>query len=280
MSKKHYTVVRIDAETWRIEEGSGPSKAYMYLLTGSEKAALIDTGFGRGNLHALTASLTKLPVFVVNTHGHIDHISGNYQFDHVYLPAQDKVVFEEDTSYSCRLDLVLALLKERRLPKFLVKLPVVHSKIKQFCTVPKCSHIELFEDGIKFDLGGRTLEVIATPGHTGGSVCLLEERRGYLFSGDTVCAEGILLGNNHSLPVETYLKSVKRLEQRSSDFHTLWPAHHIVPLSPDFINDYITCSESILSGELVGEWVQTAGGTGFIVKKNRVAITYRKAREQ
>ena len=51
-----------------------------YLLLGREKAMLIDTAYGEGDLPALIASITSLPLIVVNTHGHYDHTSGNAFF--------------------------------------------------------------------------------------------------------------------------------------------------------------------------------------------------------
>lgn len=62
--------------------------ASMYLVCGKERACLIDTAYGLTNLKNLAASLTKLPVFVINTHGHLDHVMGNRFFNECYLKAK------------------------------------------------------------------------------------------------------------------------------------------------------------------------------------------------
>ena len=68
---------------------------YMYLVAGEEKAALIDTGMGFPGLRQLVERLTDKPVIVLNTHGHLDHIGGNDEFDCIYLHPDDLTVYVE-----------------------------------------------------------------------------------------------------------------------------------------------------------------------------------------
>ena len=86
-------IVSLDGQTWRIEEFDASNSVYLYLLAGTEKALLIDTGFGEIDLPAAVRSLTSLPVEVVNTHGHFDHIGGNGAFDQVRLHRADEALY-------------------------------------------------------------------------------------------------------------------------------------------------------------------------------------------
>ena len=125
MNKKDLKkVVRMDDQTWRITDGMGSSgSVYSYLLAGSKGACLIDTGLGMTNMKRITDELTPLPVAVVNTHGHIDHISCNYQYDAAFLHPADEAVFLDHSKYETRYKLLEGVLAEAKLPGWLLKLP-------------------------------------------------------------------------------------------------------------------------------------------------------------
>jgi enterochelin esterase family protein len=81
-----FTTKTIADGAWHIQDSRG---GVVYLVAGRERALLIDTGWGVGDLPAHVATLTALPLSVVNTHGHRDHSSGNRQFDEVYIHTAD-----------------------------------------------------------------------------------------------------------------------------------------------------------------------------------------------
>lgn len=90
----NYHIEKLNEQTWLIEEYSNTASAYMYLLTGREKALLIDTGFGTIPLKSICEELTVLPVIVALTHGHVDHIGGTGAFEEVWLAKEDKELYE------------------------------------------------------------------------------------------------------------------------------------------------------------------------------------------
>ena len=274
-NKDKKKVVRMDDQTWRIIDGSGKGTVYSYLLTGRESAILIDTGMGMTSMKPITDELTSLPVSVVNTHGHVDHIGCNHQYETAYLHPADEAVFLQHSEYEYRYFLLKGLLAEAKMPAWLLKLPILSGMAKKFSTIPARNNRSPLSDGQRFDLGGRTIEVIATPGHTAGSVCLLDIERRQLFSGDTVCAEGILLMLDHSSPVETFKESILRLKAASDRFDSTWPAHHELPLDHSWMDEYIHCAEQIMDGAEPTESRSSPVGAGQIAKYGRISIAYR-----
>ena len=85
---------------------------YMYLVAGEEKAALIDTGMGFPGLRQLVERLTDKPVIVLNTHGHLDHIGGNDEFDCIYLHPDDLTVYVEHGMESYRSGVIRAMARD------------------------------------------------------------------------------------------------------------------------------------------------------------------------
>lgn len=81
-----FEVYRIQPDLYAIYEPGHFQEVISYLITGSEKALLVDTGLGMGNIRKVVEELTSLPVLVMNTHTHFDHIGGNALFDTVYAP--------------------------------------------------------------------------------------------------------------------------------------------------------------------------------------------------
>lgn len=64
--------------------------ANCYLIVGQERALLIDTGTGIGNIGAVVRGITSLPVDVAATHGHPDHLGGKNWFTHYYVHPDDE----------------------------------------------------------------------------------------------------------------------------------------------------------------------------------------------
>lgn len=132
-----------------------------YLVIGSTKALVIDTMNGWENVKAVVRSLTDLPVMVVNTHGHCDHIYGNIYFEEAYLHPADLPIAE------------------------------IHMQFEEFRN--ECEkhdmHMSEFKPihgGDTIDLGNLHLDVIELPGHTPGGILLLLKEDRILFTGDGI----------------------------------------------------------------------------------------------
>ncbi len=204
-----YKVIAIDESTWAIDEGMVRS----YLLAGKERALLIDTGNGAGDMKALVRSLTDRPVMLVNTHADPDHTGCNGQFDTPYLHPAEFCYFEE--------------------------------------RYPGKAHLTL-PDNAKIYLGDRWVEVLLIPGHTCGSIALLDEERRYLFSGDMVSESPIFMfGPQRSMLA--FYASMERLSRQAEFFDSIYPAHGPMPLKTEIITRLMGCCEAALAGKLEAE---------------------------
>jgi glyoxylase-like metal-dependent hydrolase (beta-lactamase superfamily II) len=227
---------------------------FSYLISGSEHSFLIDTGWGMADLKSHAESLTGSSIIVANTHGHFDHTYGNFQFDRVYLSASDLSLAlrgyerEERQTRLCGYDSA--------------SLPGGMSE-EEWITVKHPDAVDL-HDGDIFDIGGRTIEVIATPGHTAGSVCFLDRGARILFSGDSIYRGYLLLHFDTSTDLSVYRDSLKKISSHKRDFDWILPAHGRVPLKGSFAEDVLKGVSLIVKGKNRGER-QRFRGTGCLI---------------
>jgi hydroxyacylglutathione hydrolase len=242
---------------------SGPANDQMYLVLGRDKALLVDTGMGVGDLAGQVRSLTPLPVIVVNTHGHPDHAGGNGGFDEFYLHPADEPIMKKMCTDDYRRNDLIAFNGEgtpeyQRLAAGLVHYREIRMKA--------------LKDGMSFDLGGRVFEVTEIPGHTPGCVCLLNEAEGVMFTGDMIVETPVWLYLKHSLPLVVYDSSLQKIKKRKFDI--LFPGHQPTPLGRENLEDLIVCTEEILAEPGIGKLERTFAGEGLLWKHGRASIIY------
>ncbi len=240
MKKVKHITKPIGADTWLIEQHLLTSEASAYLIVGQNKALLIDTCLALPGFFEAVRSLTDKPVEVLCTHAHLDHIGCNRFFEKIYMAEEDRELLSLQTTPS-----YLKGMLNEAIPgaaRFLLKRET--ETILRNTTAE--GDYEFIRDGHTFDLGGRMLEVISTPGHTQGSLCVLDRQNRRLYSGDTVCDWGILLHLDLAAPPAVYLASVERLKNQSNHFDEIWPGHHKKPIDKSYLDEYITCARSIV----------------------------------
>lgn len=261
-----FQVRPIGPQTWAIDDHDSD---VIYVAAGDEKALLIDTGWGVGELPALVASLTPLPLLVVNTHGHPDHTSGNGQFRKVHIHAADRHMVEAVPTVEQRRQMA-AHLPGPLPPDF---------NVETWNTAgPKV--LVSIRDGHVFDLGGRTLEVIELAGHSPGSICLLDREGRLLWTGDSIHSHGIWLQLEDSLPLHEFRDNLQRVQDMSAAFDVLLPAHgwRHLPVPKQTLADLIAGIERILCSEIVGREEHTFAGDGLRCDFGSCGILYRPDR--
>lgn len=258
-----YKVKKINDRVWCIKDGDIDN---MYLIEGKDSALLFDTGLGAANLRDFVRSLTSLPLIVVNSHSHPDHSGSDYQFPKVYAHPKDFDMIRFFTRNQIRKGGMMNLVSVR-IPDSL-KFPATDTLYSV--------NLAPIEDKHIFDLGDRMLEVILVPGHTPGSICLLDHEDKLLFTGDNDNTL-VWLQPRDAMPLEIYLQSLKKINSRAREFTTLLPGHG-EPIDADFIKDQITCAEQIISGQCVGKPYQSFAGNGLVCGYQRAQIVYDPAK--
>lgn len=208
-------IIQITEDSWRIEDNG----VRFFLLTGTERALLIDSGMQTPNAMEIAKSITTLPLQLLNTHADPDHISGNGMFDSVMMSPMEETLYRVHGG------------KETILPL----------KNKDI-----------------IDLGNRPLEIIDLPGHTPGSVAILDHNHRVLISGDSIQDGRIFMFGEHR-NMKNYVESLLNLSHYEGKFDTIYPSHGSFPISPALIPQLISGANQILSGQAKGNEIDMFG---------------------
>ena len=225
---------QIDEHTW-VGTGHLMANESLYLVEGNERAVLIDAGTKIADLDKIAGSITQKPIMLVATHAHPDHTGSaiNY-FPELYInPA----------------DAASPFLKDYR------------------------GKVIGLRDGEIIDLGGRSLEVVFTPGHTPGSITLIDKNAGYGFSGDSFGSGNLLLFGTFSTLLETCQKMSAIMGK--SGIKYLYPGHYMGKNveTKQRVDDMATISKDVLAGKVKGE-AGTRGAGNLVINAHGVRINY------
>ena len=235
-----FEVYKIRPGVFAIYEPHQLEEVISYLIVGRNRALLFDTGMGISNIEAVVAGLTKLPVSVVNSHTHNDHVGDNWRFSDVYGMDTD---FTRANARGSKEDAQAELAPD----EICGALPAGFDA-KAYET--KAFHINHWlHEGDKIELGGRTLEVIGTPGHTPDAIALLDERDGLLFTGDTFYLGPIYLYRPET-DMGAYIASVQKLAALAPRLQLLLPAHNVPVADPSHLPKVVTAIQQVRRGEV------------------------------
>ena len=215
MSKQSaYEVQKLDESSWIIKDSGIDvlQPVFLYLFAGKEKAMLVDTGFGTDNLKELVSSLTDLPIMVVNTHVDRDHIGCNHLFD------QNQTFMHPAEFY-------------------------------RYSTFPAGEGLTAYPlwEGDVIDLGGRKFEVVLIPGHTPGSIVLIDDENRIALMGDSVQTGHVFMFQaGRNLPA--YIHSLEKLSKLKNRFDLMYPGHGDLPLKSAYLDELLDCARGLLSG--------------------------------
>jgi len=211
-----------------------------YLIEGNDSAILFDTGNGIGDIKAVVDKLTDKPVQVLNSHGHFDHVGGNYAFSSVIAM---------DTDFSKG--------RQKGQPNKVISLEVSKDALCRVAPkgVTEANHIgrpysvsQFIHDGHTIELGDRTLEVLLVPGHTPDAIALIDRQAGLMWTGDSYYSGPIWLYAPET-DLMLYRKSLERLIAESEGIKALLPAHNTPWVNPDVLVDTLKGFDLMLLGK-------------------------------
>ncbi len=223
-----------------------------FLVVGSERAVLFDSGLGIASIRRVVEKLTTLPVTVLNSHTHFDHVGGNREFTDVRnldLPF---------SRASARAEVVEALREYARdtLAEDRVCGALPEGVTSRDYPIPTWTISANVKDGERLELGGRTLEVLATPGHTPDSLSLLDAQNGLLLTGDTFYVGEVFLWAPET-DIVSYTASIARLAALAPGLKRLLPAHGPPVAEPGLLAELQQALKDIEAGMLAFETTRT-----------------------
>ena len=208
-------IIQINENTWRIEDGM----VRFFVLEGTEKALMIDSGMTTKDAADIARSITNKPLEMMNTHADRDHVSGNGAFSWCYMSSAEE---------------------------------------ENFRAAGGTGELRPVKEGDVIDLGGRPLEIIDIPGHTPGSIAILDVKARVLISGDSVQSGTIFMfGDKRCLP--DYISSMNKLLGYMDRFDEIWPSHGPFPVEPSIIAKLIGGAKEIAAGTAQGKVVDMFG---------------------
>ena len=272
MSDPWFEVYEVAADTYAIYEPHQSEEVISYLILGKRKAILFDTGMGISDIKQVVSELmtkgglkTPLPIIVLNSHTHDDHVGGNWQFKTIYSMETE---FSKQNAKGSRDDAQAEIAPG----EICGDLPN-NFDAKSYATRPW--HIlQYIHDGDKLDLGGRVIEILATPGHTPDTISLYDRGNGLLFTGDTYYPATIWLYRPET-NLDQYADSIEQLAvlaQLEPSLKLVLGAHNIPIAPPSVLPQLVQAFTDFRAGKASckpdkpGRQVCIVGKFSFLVK--------------
>jgi len=257
-----FEVYKVAPATFAIYEPHQSEETIAYLIVGTKQAVLFDTGMGIADIQKVVRRLTSRPVVVMNSHTHDDHVGDNWRFP---------FVFGMDTAFTRTNAKGSAEDAQAEIApgEICGELPKGFDP-KTYRTKPW--HISItIHDGFKVNLGGRTVEVIATPGHTPDAISLFDRENGLLFTGDTYYPGPIWLFRPET-DMKAYVASVTKLHNLKPEVKLVLGAHNIPVAQPEILDELMTATEMLIENKIPGKatpdgkTLYTSGKISFLTK--------------
>ncbi|NNL67449.1 MAG: MBL fold metallo-hydrolase [Myxococcales bacterium] len=205
----YFTVHELDPRTFAIGEPRYVQQVFSYLIVGDARAVLFDAGPGHRDIRPVARSLTDRPITFVPSHFHYDHVGNEIRFDHVAV-------------------VDLPYLRERVRDGRLPLTSAEHLGAAEGFAAPALRVDEWLAPNGEMALGGRSLQVLHTPGHTEDSISLLDRASGQLFTGDFIYP-GPLYAFLPNSGMGDYLQGAETVERSVPDDARLFGAHREAP---------------------------------------------------
>ncbi|EFR31269.1 MBL fold metallo-hydrolase [Eremococcus coleocola] len=207
----------------------------VYVFEGRDRALVLDTGWGYGDLKSVIDSVTTKPYDVIISHAHSDHYGGASQFNEVYMSLPDKNGYLNRLKNDIRPRIMRNALKKDNFP--------VHNPLF-VDPIPKA--IKYYSNGHIFDLGGLSLQALHLPGHTLGEMVFLIPERRLLFTGDA-CTDNTMIYFDHSAPLSAFRESLLNILKIKEQYDTVLLSHAPYQIDKEIVDSNYYWVEEILA---------------------------------
>lgn len=251
-----FEVYRVDSGVFAISEPLQFQEVISYLIVGRDRALLFDTGLGVSPIRPVVNALTTLPVQVLNSHTHYDHVGGNADFDQIL--AVNTAYTRANTRGFPHSELAgeVAPASWCRSAPAGLDTATWHTR--------SWSATRFVPDGYRVDLGGRVIEVLRVPGHTPDAVALLDRAAGLLWTGDSYYQAPIWLYVPET-DLDAYTRSVDRMAALVPMLRKLFGSHNIAAGSPP---------EGLLQLKSAIAMVRAGKATGMALSSDRMQFGF------
>ncbi len=229
MDLNHFAVTRLTRHLYRITDALD---VCCYLVVGRERACLLDTCTGVGNLGQLVSSITALPLTVVLSHAHMDHCGGAGWFSEVCLCPSEFPILKIHGDRNFRAGFFSSHLH-------------LDLKPEDFLPVPMTGYREVPQ---ALDLGGVTVKLLRAPGHTPGMICPLVCEDRALIIGDA-CDDNVLLFDKFSSGVRAYMEQLQALRALDGEYDQVYGNHGAFVFPKALLDNVLECCKLILAGQ-------------------------------
>lgn len=237
-----FEVYQLPGQIFAIYEPHHFQEVISFLVIGSEKALLIDTGMGIKNIKAVVEELTKLPLVIVNTHTHFDHIGDNWRFESVHVLDEPSALERLTQTFDVHQD--LPELTDNFTAEAFNYPHMETIDFENFSIKP--GKFTPIKEGHVFDLGNRQFRIIATPGHSPDSIMLADDAAKILFTGDTFYPASLYAHFYGSF--EIYRQTLHRVAEEFNDYQ-LCCSHNEPLQSGSMLTAAAAAFDQIASGE-------------------------------
>jgi glyoxylase-like metal-dependent hydrolase (beta-lactamase superfamily II) len=243
-----FEIIKLPNDIFALLENGYIQEVRSFLVIGSKKALLFDTGMGISDISKIVEQLTDREIVVVNSHTYFDHIGDDWRFLAVHVYADDyavNVLSKGHSHWDVRYDSDPELFSKAYPSGFILEKYSIKPVEKE--------NIHLLHDGDIIDLGNRQMEVLHTPGHSHDSIMLLDRENRILLTGDTYC-EWLLAFFDSTLPkygesnLEVYAHTMRKIAKLVPDLEFLYPSHGQLLADPKILIKVTKAFEKIARG--------------------------------
>lgn len=254
---------------WLIGEGSHVSS---WLVIGSERAALVDSGLGLWPIRPVVEQITDRPVVVVCTHAHFDHIGGNAEFDRLVAGARSAPLLGRPLPEFVLPAYARTVRDEEERDRAHDAAPAAppFPSARDWRIAPRAPD-QIVADGDVIDLGDRGLRVVETPGHSVDGITLLDERAGFAFVGDLVY-DGVNYAHLPDADLDAYAASLRRLDATSPA--ALFAGHAQAPIVDRLDLELARLLEDVADGSAaLSPYVDVLGQRALMARRGEIGLS-------